>query len=55
MAIPEYQSYMLPLLKFFENGKDHTFREAVELLARESKLTDKERRELLPRGRPNNT
>jgi restriction system protein len=50
MAIPDYQSCMLPLLKFYGDGQDHTFREAVEALAKEFSLTDKERREMLPSG-----
>jgi len=50
MAIPDYQSCMLPLLKFYGDGEDHTFREAVEGLAKEFSLTDKERREMLPSG-----
>ncbi len=50
MAVPDYQSCMLPLLKFYSDGEDHTFREAVEALAKEFKLTDQERREMLPSG-----
>ena len=50
MAIPDYQSCMLPLLKFYADGQEHTFREAVEALATEFKLTDQERREMLPSG-----
>jgi len=50
MAIPDYQSCMLPLLNFYGDSKDHTFREAVEALAKDFKLTDEERRELLPSG-----
>jgi restriction system protein len=41
---------MLPLLKFYGDGKDHTFREAVEALAKEFSLTNEERREMLPSG-----
>ena len=50
MAIPDYQSCMLPLLKFYGEGQDHTFREAVEALAKEFSLTDKEKWEMLPSG-----
>lgn len=50
MAIPDYQSCMLPLLQFYSDGKEHTFREAIEALADEFKLTDAERREMLPSG-----
>jgi restriction system protein len=41
---------MLPLLKFYADGREHTFREAVESLTKGFKLTDDERRELLPSG-----
>ncbi|MCX5868290.1 MAG: restriction endonuclease [Proteobacteria bacterium] len=51
MAIPDYQSCMLPLLKFYADGKDHSFHETVEALAKEVKLTELERRELLPSGK----
>lgn len=50
MSIPDYQSCMLPLLKFYSDGQDHTFREAVEALAMKFKLTDQERKEMLPSG-----
>jgi restriction system protein len=50
MAIPDYQSCMLPLLEFYSDGQNHNFREAVEALAKEFSLTDKERREMLPSG-----
>lgn len=50
MAIPDYQTCMLPLLKFYADGQEHTFREAVEALARSFKLTDEERRKMLPSG-----
>lgn len=50
MAIPDYQSCMLPLLKYYGDGQGHTLREAVDALANEFKLTDGERRERLPSG-----
>jgi restriction system protein len=50
MAIPDYQTCMLPLLKFYADGQEHTFREAVEALAKEFRLKDDERREMLPSG-----
>lgn len=50
MAIPDFQSLMLPLLKFSADGLDHTTREAVEALAEEFQLTHAERNELLPSG-----
>jgi restriction system protein len=51
MAIPDYQSIMLPLLKLAGDEKEHSLREAIEALADEFKLTDEERKELLPSGR----
>jgi restriction system protein len=50
MAIPDYQSIMLPLLKFAGDGKEHSLRQTIEALADEFDLTEEERRELLPSG-----
>ena len=50
MAIPDYQSCMLPLLKFYADGQEHSFREAVEAIAKEFNLTESEHREMLPSG-----
>ena len=50
MAIPDYQTIMLPLLKLANDGQEHFLRDAVEMLADEFGLTDEERKELLPSG-----
>lgn len=50
MATPDYQSVMLPLLKFAGDGKEHSLRETIEALADEFELTEEERKELLPSG-----
>ncbi len=50
MPIPDYQTIMLPLLKFTSDGKEHSLREATEFLADEFNLSEEERRELLPSG-----
>jgi restriction system protein len=50
MAIPDYQTIMLPLLRFSGDGKEHSTRESIEYLANQFKLTDDERKELLPSG-----
>lgn len=50
MPIPDYQTLMLPLLRLAADGKDHTTREAVEILATEFQLTPVERSELLASG-----
>ena len=51
MAIPDFQSIMLPLLKFCADGQEHTNREAVDVMAREFKLSEEEQKQLLPSGR----
>lgn len=51
MAIPDYQSIMLPLLRYAGDQEEHSLRESIEALADEYNLTDEERRELLPSGR----
>lgn len=50
MPIPDYQTLMLPLLRFAADGNDQTTREAVEVLATEFQLTPAERNELLASG-----
>jgi restriction system protein len=50
MAIPDYQSVMLPLLRLAEDGQEHSAREAVEKLADHFGLSEDERKELLPSG-----
>src|SRR6056297_3221734 len=51
MAIPDYQSLMLPLLKLAADGNEHSIRDARERLAADLNLTVDERSELLPSGR----
>ena len=51
MAIPDYQTVMLPLLKLTGDEKEHSLREAIDRLASEFKLSDEERKELVPSGR----
>lgn len=50
MAIPDYQTIMLPLLQIAGEGKEHRFRDAVEQLALHFDLTDEERDERQPSG-----
>ncbi len=51
MAVPDYQSLMLPLLKFAEiKGGETSTTEAVEALAKELQLTDEDLKEMLPSG-----
>lgn len=51
MPLPDYQSIMLPLLKCVADEQIHKFRELIKLLAQEFKLTEEDRRELLPSGK----
>jgi len=51
MPIPDYQSIMLPLLKFAGDKKEHLIREAIEHIANIFNLSEEERRELLPSGK----
>ncbi len=51
MAIPDYQSVMLPLLRFAEDEKEHTLRQATDILSNEFNLSSAEREELLASGR----
>ena len=51
MAVPDFQSIMLPLLRLAGDEVEHSVREAIELLADELELTDEERKQLLPAGR----
>ncbi|WP_424355434.1 restriction endonuclease [Methanobacterium sp. MBAC-LM] len=50
MVVPDFQSIMLPLLEFAEDKQEHSVRDAIEELAIRFKLTDEDRRELLPSG-----
>ncbi|WP_271254231.1 restriction endonuclease [Pseudanabaena sp. Chao 1811] len=50
MSIPDFQSIMLPLMQLAINGKEHSFRDSVEYLAKFFNLSDDERKELLPSG-----
>lgn len=50
MAVPDYQTIMLPLLQLLSDGKVYTTRELIEGLAGKFNLTGDERKELLPSG-----
>lgn len=51
MAIPDFQTLMLPLLTALGDEKEHSLREEVDHLANEFKLTPEERNRLLSSGR----
>ena len=51
MPIPDFQSLMLPLLRFVEDRQEHSFKEAIPFLADRFNLSEEEKRELLPSGK----
>jgi restriction system protein len=50
MPIPDYQTCMLPLLRFAGDGGEHQLKEAVHSLATEFSLSETEKNEFLPSG-----
>lgn len=50
MTIPDYQSIMLPLLKLAGDKKAHTIGETIDHVADLFKLTEEDRKEVLPSG-----
>lgn len=51
MAIPDFQTLMLPLLKFAGNGDVHLIKDARAQLATEFEVTAEEQAEMIPSGR----
>ena len=50
MPVPDFQSIMLPLLRFAGDGKEHELRDAIDFIAEHFKLSPSDREELLPTG-----
>jgi len=50
MAIPDYQTLMLPLLKLTTDRKEYSLAQTIDILADQFKLTAEERKALLPSG-----
>ena len=50
MAIPDFQTLMLPLLELAGNGREWGIGDAVERLAEKFQLNEEERRQMLPSG-----
>ena len=46
MPIPDYETIMLPLLKFASDDKEHSSKEAIESLSQHFKLTNEEKNKL---------
>ena len=51
MAVPGFQEFMLPLLQITSDGNEYTYESVREPLARHLRLSDADRREMLPSGR----
>jgi restriction system protein len=51
MAVPDYQSLMLPFLKIAADGSEHNLSETIETLAQQFDISDQDRKEILPSGR----
>jgi restriction system protein len=51
VAIPDYQSLMVPVLKLAGDGVEHRMSDVVDRLAIQLNLSDAEREELLPSGK----
>ena len=51
MAIPTYQTCMLPLLDLCKDSQEHSMTELTDLLAKHFDLSEMERAELLPSGK----
>src|SRR4051812_48496520 len=50
MPIPDFQSMMLPFLKFAGDGNEHVFSDVVNHIADHFKLTPQDREEPVPSG-----
>jgi restriction system protein len=51
MSIPDFQTIMLPLLKFMMDGAEHSIQDVTSRLAHDFQLTDQEQNELLRSGK----
>ena len=50
MSIPDYETIMLPLLKYVGDGNEHSVREAVIYISDHFSLTEEEKNETLASG-----
>ena len=51
MPVPDFQSFMLPLLKLAADHEEHTKSDASDALAQHFNIIDADRKEMLPSGR----
>jgi restriction system protein len=50
MAVPDFQSFFKPLLEIASDGKEHSLKEAREIIAKRMALTEEDLKERLPSG-----
>ena len=50
MPVPNYEACMLPLMRIAEDGKEHFFKDSIETISQQFKLTHEEKQQLLPSG-----
>ena len=50
MPIPDYQTLMLPLLRFLKDNNEHNIKEAIDHLSAEFKLSEEEKMQILNSG-----
>jgi len=51
MAIPDFQSTILPVLKYLSDGKERSNQEIYDALENQFDMTEEEKKELLPSGK----
>jgi len=51
LAVPDYQTFFLPLLSFAADDKIHSLRDAYVAMAKHFKLSETDQREMLPSGK----
>ena len=51
MSIPDFQSIMLPLLKYLADQQEHSLRNGIDGLTINFELCEVERQKLLPSGK----
>lgn len=50
MAVPDFQSFFKPLLDVAADGKEHSMKEAREIIAKRMKIAEDDLRDMLPSG-----
>jgi len=51
MAVPDFQSLFIPVLKIASDGNEHSLNEAIEAIAQQLELSETDRNEILPSGK----